>query len=865
MGRFRDSIHDIILGERLSDNMYLDNNGQLICENVVLARTGSYDYLESELMDDGDPNKIVQVFRTPEEVFNPISIKSMNYKPFVDEHPDKNVTPETVGDLQKGFMTNVRRGTGEFSECLMADLVVTDPEVIELIRSGRKRELSVGYTADIEEIDGKYYMKNIRGNHIALCEAGRAGNARIRDSKPLMDSKFANYEKLKVYIESKGYDVGDNYLHNGKKHIECFKGNRKYLLDVKEYVDGSFELLSDFRLPTYNDSKCVMDFEARGSFNSLDELISFYKGATTEREGNNLTVHTKSGETLLYSFVDDTSGKLTFIRKIHDSVKTVEVLGDSVKLREGQRLTYLGVEHKITEISPRGGRFLIEFGTGNGYVARVEYDDFIKYIDEGKIKLLDSVVFDSKSGKFGFVANDVDYSDCFTDKAVADAKEAYAVYFGGGSPQVCFANSEAAARRWAESAEGEKATRVVLLKKGTRDYGYYVGNDPRDVPVADAKFDDPAHEKELDRTHFIDGGLSAEYLNGLAQRAELAGNDATLEAIIFKMAYDDKVLYEKLRATMVRYSNGIRERRSHVADLLRAAAKERHDSTPYKKGDKVKPREGGSVEEIVDIITESIGSAGSGKTTKKYVMKSGHKYTAEDLEGSAWVRVTDSDVLNQGEAKWHKVADAVVLSKLADLINKALDKAEGNTISNWGAYASVDSDGDSISVSCASGNDTPRVKKICEALIAVNKDAKVDYKVGIYGHDVVIERKFKDDGEGVRRFRVVADGRTFETNATSAANAAQKVARALRDTYLSGRYVYFDYKDVKGKSLKSEIEKAYRDKFHQDIKVTRLSKHYTPGKRELEIQVIASGMHENFDGFWAVVGCSEEEAKTLRD
>ena len=53
MGKFKDSIHDIILGEKISDNIYLDNNGQLICENVVLARTGNYDYREDELLENG--------------------------------------------------------------------------------------------------------------------------------------------------------------------------------------------------------------------------------------------------------------------------------------------------------------------------------------------------------------------------------------------------------------------------------------------------------------------------------------------------------------------------------------------------------------------------------------------------------------------------------------------------------------------------------------------------------------------------------------------------------------------------------------------------------------------------------------------
>lgn len=187
--RFKDTVMNDIIGEKISENLAKDGNGQLICANVVLARTGFYDYRESELFDGGSEEKIIKVYRSPEEVFNPDSMKSMNFKPLVDDHPEDNVTPDTVTYLQRGFMTNIRRGEGEFKDCLLADIVAVDPEVIELILSGEKRDLSVGYTADIDDSSGRYEMKNIRGNHIALCKAGRAGNAKIRDRKTVFNDE----------------------------------------------------------------------------------------------------------------------------------------------------------------------------------------------------------------------------------------------------------------------------------------------------------------------------------------------------------------------------------------------------------------------------------------------------------------------------------------------------------------------------------------------------------------------------------------------------------------------------------------------------------------------------------------------------
>lgn len=174
-------------GTKISENIWEDNNGQLIIHDAVLARCGSYNYLESEIFPDGDKTKIIQVYRSPKDVFDPVSIASFENKPFCDEHPHDDVTPENFRDLQVGFLRDVHRGTGEYANCLMGDIIVMDPEVIQEIKNG-KRELSLGYNTEIvQKEDGKYYMTKIRGNHLALVDNGRAGVAVIRDSKTTVD------------------------------------------------------------------------------------------------------------------------------------------------------------------------------------------------------------------------------------------------------------------------------------------------------------------------------------------------------------------------------------------------------------------------------------------------------------------------------------------------------------------------------------------------------------------------------------------------------------------------------------------------------------------------------------------------------
>lgn len=176
---------------KISDNISVMDNGCLICFNVPIARTGTYKYLREELGLDGQG--IVEVHRTPEEVFNPVAIASFEGKAFTDTHPAEDVTSDNWSIYSKGEITNVRRGTGDQSNFLMADILVRDPIVINEIQSGAKREISSGYNCCYVEENGKIYQKEIRGNHVALVQAGRAGsNVRINDekSKPQVTPKY---------------------------------------------------------------------------------------------------------------------------------------------------------------------------------------------------------------------------------------------------------------------------------------------------------------------------------------------------------------------------------------------------------------------------------------------------------------------------------------------------------------------------------------------------------------------------------------------------------------------------------------------------------------------------------------------------
>lgn len=188
-------------GSKISDNITRLDNGCLICFNVPIARTGTYQYLREELGLEG--TGIVTVYREPNEVFDLRTIASFNGKAFTDTHPSVDVTADNWSIYSKGELTDVRRGKGAMSNFLVADILVRDPIVINEIESGAKREVSAGYECEYVERDGKIYQTAIRGNHVALVQAGRAGSAvRINDEQAKLPSAYRRVKILSKAVKT---------------------------------------------------------------------------------------------------------------------------------------------------------------------------------------------------------------------------------------------------------------------------------------------------------------------------------------------------------------------------------------------------------------------------------------------------------------------------------------------------------------------------------------------------------------------------------------------------------------------------------------------------------------------------------------
>lgn len=159
-------------GSQISPNKVETSEGFLICRNVPIARIGDQKYYAHELQLDGDPNREVMVHRYEDDVFDKATIASFEGKPVTDTHPNVSVTADNYSKLAKGHAQNVRR-EGDY---IVADLYITDKDLIEQIQSGEKKEVSCGYLCTYVPDGDDYKQTKIRGNHVAVVQRGRAGH-----------------------------------------------------------------------------------------------------------------------------------------------------------------------------------------------------------------------------------------------------------------------------------------------------------------------------------------------------------------------------------------------------------------------------------------------------------------------------------------------------------------------------------------------------------------------------------------------------------------------------------------------------------------------------------------------------------------
>lgn len=174
--QFTDAV--TIEGTRLREDGYL-------VVDARIARTGIQRYLGSEM---GRPDlPFVDVYRPEAEVFATDAMSSFAFRPVTDDHPKVAVTSKNSKELAHGWSDGEVARDGQR---LRVGLMLSDQALIDKVAAG-KRELSAGYTCDLkwepgttpEGLTFDAIQTNIRANHIAVVQRGRAGaECRIGDA-----------------------------------------------------------------------------------------------------------------------------------------------------------------------------------------------------------------------------------------------------------------------------------------------------------------------------------------------------------------------------------------------------------------------------------------------------------------------------------------------------------------------------------------------------------------------------------------------------------------------------------------------------------------------------------------------------------
>lgn len=354
----------VLIKERLSPNKYVTHEGYLICKDAILARTGKQQYRKSEVFDtfDGDDD-IIDIDRNPKEVFSDATLASFENKPITVEHPQENVDSTNWKQYQVGFVRDVKRDVVDGQDVILGTLVIQDKDTIDEILNGEHTDLSCGYECDIVGDDKTGYSQiNIRGNHVALCQEGRAGIARIIDSKV----------EDKLSYEAASSD--DSYLDEVEKMIYKFANVR---------VDAM--LVGNKLKIAAKNSKGFTEAQLQDIVKTLSKYVDVSNITTSNPNKFDSQVTAR----IVDSKIEDAT-KFYIITKYKGQAEICESLDKAMKLKHSSTSMFSG--GNVYEVNSNINWYKqTEKTEGQGGV----YSDLLSDVRKGIAKIVDSKVEDS--------------------------------------------------------------------------------------------------------------------------------------------------------------------------------------------------------------------------------------------------------------------------------------------------------------------------------------------------------------------------------------------------------------------------------------------------------------------------------------
>jgi hypothetical protein len=199
-------IDRVQLGKRVTDA-----NG-FVSVPAVITMVGIQQYHVTELMRDEslkphlkDKSGLVNVFRPPETVFNPLTIDSFKNLPVTVQHPDGGVSTTSAKFVSSGHIgSDVDKID---SDRLGATIHLHDADAIDISRGS---ETSAGYDCPVIYDSGEHegtpydfrFDGPMIGNHLALVPAGRCGE-KVKVLDKQMEIEEMDKDQIVKLVEDK--------------------------------------------------------------------------------------------------------------------------------------------------------------------------------------------------------------------------------------------------------------------------------------------------------------------------------------------------------------------------------------------------------------------------------------------------------------------------------------------------------------------------------------------------------------------------------------------------------------------------------------------------------------------------------------
>lgn len=288
---------------------------------AIVTRTGIFKYVDNQ-------GNIRLELRHPDDILEAESLESLKQIPITVEHPTVLVDSTNAKNLSVGLTGETVKVDGEN---IKTTVTITALDGINAVDNG-KEELSLGYTLDLEEEEGVYNgqpythrQKNIRYNHLAIVERGRAGaNARL------------NFDSFEC-----GMIVDENITHERENMVKINIDNVD--VEVEEAVKKAFDSLNA-RFDAETKAKSDIQKEIDSLKAKLDEKEEELKSAKemnsdsaiSEKAKARVELIAKAGKVVnidgLYD-LSDREIKLSVIKSRYDNLDLTDKSDDYVSAR----------------------------------------------------------------------------------------------------------------------------------------------------------------------------------------------------------------------------------------------------------------------------------------------------------------------------------------------------------------------------------------------------------------------------------------------------------------------------------------------------------------------------------------------------